>query len=338
VTETDFSNPAPEHPFAAYVRILGKGKSGSRSLSRDEARQAFAMILRGEAEDVQVGAFLMLLRVKEETGEELAGFVEACRDEMVQPAAEIHADLDWSSYAGKKHQHPWFILSILLLAQAGHRVLVHGADGHTPGRLYTEQALNQLGLPIAANWEDAGMQLDRFNVSYLPLRRFCQPLDSLIQLRPLLGLRSPVNTLTRMLNPLRAACSVQSIFHPAYAALHQQADRLLGQPRAMVFKGDSGEVEIKPQADTRLYSLADARSVEQELSRLLQERVQPVELPAVEPLRALWRGSSDDEYGLHAVLRTATVALALLEPELDLDMAGQRALSLWQSRDTLRLG
>ena len=82
MTATGFEYPTREHPFAPFVRILGKGKSGSRSLSRAEARQAFGMILRGEVEAVQVGAFLMLLRVKEETGEELAGFVEACRDRL----------------------------------------------------------------------------------------------------------------------------------------------------------------------------------------------------------------------------------------------------------------
>ena len=89
-----FNPPESEHRFAPYVRILGKGKSGSRSLSRAEARDAFGMILRGETRELQVGAFLMLLRVKEETGEELAGFVDACREEMIQPATDIHADLD----------------------------------------------------------------------------------------------------------------------------------------------------------------------------------------------------------------------------------------------------
>ena len=68
-----------EHPFAPFVRILGKGKTSSRSLTLDEARQAMAMILDGEVEDVQLGAFLMLLRVKEESPEELAGFVQASR-------------------------------------------------------------------------------------------------------------------------------------------------------------------------------------------------------------------------------------------------------------------
>ena len=53
-----------EHPFAQYVRIVGKGKNGARSLSYDEAYQAFGMILKNEVLDVQLGAFLMLLRVK----------------------------------------------------------------------------------------------------------------------------------------------------------------------------------------------------------------------------------------------------------------------------------
>ncbi|MEH6582170.1 MAG: hypothetical protein V7754_09565, partial [Halioglobus sp.] len=145
MTPNNNGNPMDtEHPFAQYVRILGKGKSGTRSLTQEEANAAFSMILNGEAEDMQLGAFLMLLRVKEETGEELAGFVSACRDNMLPRPAALSADLDWSSYAGKKHQHPWFILSILLLTQAGYRVFIHGTDGHTPGRLYTERALSQL--------------------------------------------------------------------------------------------------------------------------------------------------------------------------------------------------
>ena len=56
-----------EHPFAGYIRTLGKGKHGSRSLSQDEAHRAMQMILAGEAEPIQLGAFLMLMRVKEET-------------------------------------------------------------------------------------------------------------------------------------------------------------------------------------------------------------------------------------------------------------------------------
>ena len=59
-----------EHPFAQFVRIIGKGKNGARSLSYEEAYQAFDMILKNQVLDVQLGAFLMLLRVKEESVDE----------------------------------------------------------------------------------------------------------------------------------------------------------------------------------------------------------------------------------------------------------------------------
>ena len=74
-------SPCPEeHPFAPFVRTLGRGRRGARSLERDEARTAIGMILDGEADPLQTGAFLMLLRVKEETAEEIAGFVQAARE------------------------------------------------------------------------------------------------------------------------------------------------------------------------------------------------------------------------------------------------------------------
>jgi anthranilate phosphoribosyltransferase len=279
----------------------------------------------------------MLLRVKEETGAELAGFVAACRDVMVAPAPGLRADLDWSSYAGKKHQHPWYLLALLLLAQAGYRVFLHGSAGHTPGRLYTEHAMRELGLSVARTWDEVDTQLGLDGLSYLALDYFCEPLHRLLQLKPLLGLRSPVNTLTRMLNPLRAPCSLQSIFHPAYAQLHQDADRLLGQPAAMVFKGESGEVEVKPPADTRLHWLREGAADTLTLPRAFANRAEPVKQPSVEPLRALWRGASKDDYGLAATLGTTAAALLLLGAADTVPNAHRRASELWQARERSRL-
>ncbi|MBA6412165.1 glycosyl transferase family protein [Parahaliea sp. F7430] len=321
-----------EHPFAAYVRILGKGKSGSRSLTQSEAREAFSMILKDAVEPLQLGAFLMLLRVKEESAAELAGFVEACRDTMISPPASISAELDWSSYAGKKHQHPWYILSMLLLAEAGYRVFIHGAGGHTPGRLYTGDALQQLGLSTAQNWQDVEQQLAEQNFSYLALNKFSSALYDLLQLKPLLGLRSPVNTLTRMLNPLQAPASIQSIFHPAYALLHQDCDALLEQHSSLVFKGDSGEVEIRPHADTRLMLQFNGQPLSRELPRTLTERAAAVAQPSVEPLQALWLEQREEAYGLLATLSTTAAALLLLEPSLSNQSAMARAKELWQNR------
>ncbi len=123
------------HPFARFVRILGRGKSFTRSLTLDEAEEAMTMILAGEVLPEQLGAFLMLLRLKEESAEEIAGFARAARKTFAH--APVAVDVDWPSYAGKSRQLPWFILSALVLARNGWRVFMHSFDGHTAGRLYT---------------------------------------------------------------------------------------------------------------------------------------------------------------------------------------------------------
>ncbi|MBI3904378.1 MAG: hypothetical protein HY309_02150, partial [Pseudomonas fluorescens] len=86
-----------EHPFAQFVRILGKGKRGARDLTRVEAREAMGMVFDEKVEETQLGAFLMLLRHKEESAEEMAGFTEALRERLNPPALAV--DLDWPTYA-----------------------------------------------------------------------------------------------------------------------------------------------------------------------------------------------------------------------------------------------
>ena len=179
------------HPFARFVVILGRGKSLSRSLTGDEAEEAMSMILEGAARPEQVGAFLMLLRVREETPDEIAGFVRASRKAMRLPSDLPRVNLDWSSYAGKRRQLPWFLLAVRILSANGWRVLIHGADEHTAGRVYTGAALRSLGLPIARDFADAAAGIAATGFAYLPLGVMSSALESLMSLRSVLGLRSP---------------------------------------------------------------------------------------------------------------------------------------------------
>jgi len=325
-----------EHAFAPFVRILGKGKSGSRSLTREEARVAMTMILRGEVKDVQLGAFLMLLRVKEESADELTGFVEAAREHIHAPT-NISVDLDWSSYAGKRKHLPWFLLSALALADRGVRVFLHGAGGHTKGRLYTESVLNALNIQSAQNWDDAAAALDKTNFAFMPLRHICPALQTMIDLRNDFGLRSPVHTLTRLLNPLAATFSIQSVFHPPYALRHQQAAVDLQQPHASVFKGEGGEVERKPEAVTKVFSVHDGVLSEEAWPKLIEGRQEAAEILDIEHLRSVWRGSVCDDYAELAVVGTLAIALRLLQRANTSAEAMMLANDYWQQRDRARL-
>lgn len=326
-----------EHLFAKFVRILGKGKSGSRSLSREEAYQAMGMILRGEVEDIQLGAFLMLLRVNEETPEELAGFTEAVRDHISKPAQAISVDLDWSSYAGKKRVLPWFLLSCFLLAENGYRVFMHGASGHTAGRLYTEDVLDELAIPTAQSWSDVAKQLDSTGFSYMPLEFLCPQLHRIIGYRRYLGLRSPVHTLARLINPLSASSSVQSIFHPAYGRSHQQAAMLLHQANAAVFKGEGGEIERKPEATCMVRMILDHRETEQQWPKMLEGRQTPSEGLDPQQLVKVWRGLESDTYAEKAIIGTAAIAIMLLKKASTQQESISLAQQWWHDRNRSRL-
>lgn len=316
-----------EHPFAEFVRILGKGKRGARGLTREEARAAMTLLLEGKVEDTQLGAFLMLLRHKEESAEELAGFTEALRAHLQAP--RIAVDLDWPSYAGKKRHLPWYLLAAKCLAGNGVRILMHGGGAHTAGRLYTEQLLDLLDIPLCRDWTAVEQALDSRRLAFFPLQDWAPQLQRMIDLRNTLGLRSPIHSLARVLNPLAARCGLQSIFHPGYQAVHREASRLLGD-HVVVIKGDGGEIEVNPDVISHLYGTSAGEAWDEEWPALSAQRhVKPASLQP-EHLLAVWRGEAQDSYGELAVV--ATMALALRGLGQEREQAFGNARAYWAAR------
>lgn len=326
-----------EHPFAPFVRTLGRGKRARRDLTRQEAGEAMAMILRGQVEPAQVGAFLMLLRVKEETVEELAGFLDACRELCEQRFTDFPAvDVDWPSYAGKKKHHPWFLLAARLLADQGVRILMHGGPAHTPERHYSDQMLTTLGMTLPDSLETAAAQLEVESLTYLDIDQFCPPLGELLMLRFQLGLRSPINTLARSLNPAGATLSMQSVFHPAYLRLHLGAAQALDDQHLLLFKGEGGELEIRPDARTALTGLRHGELADGTLEPALPRQTPPGTV-STEQARALWRGETEDAYGQAAVIKTVAAVLWGLERVETLEQSENEARALWDARERTRL-
>lgn len=317
-----------EHPFAQFVRILGKGKRGARNLSREEAREAMGMLLDGKAEDSQLGAFLMLLRHKEESAEEMAGFAEAVRERLQAPA--IALDLDWPSYAGKKRHLPWFLLAAKALANSGVRILLHGGGAHTAGRLYSEQVIGLLQIPLCRNWNEVEHALQEQHLAFIPLGDWMPQLQRMIDLRNILGLRSPIHSLTRILNPLAARCGLQSIFHPGYQAVHREASQLLGDT-ALVIKGEGGEMEINPDATSHLYGTVNGENWDEDWPPLSAQRHVKPESLQPEHLQAFWRGEVEDAYGRLAVLSSMAVALRGLG--IPREEAFKQAQQRWDARN-----
>jgi anthranilate phosphoribosyltransferase len=311
--------------FSGFVATLGRGPGRSRALTRAEAREAMGMVLAGRADPYQVGAFLMLLRYRGEDPDEIAGLVEAARDAAALPRTRFSADLDWPSYgSGKTRGAPWFLLAALALARSGVRVLMHGSNSFSGG-IPVEQALPALGLALATSVDEACVYLDSSRFAYLPLRFLVPRLDDLLELRRLFGLRSPVNTVARLLDPAQAGAGVDGVFHPPYIAVHLGVAERLGRPRLLVVKGAGGEAERTPGKPGTAY-LWDG-TARGELA-LPSEDLPPPD-PSVETIdlfAAVWRGEAAPARPL-ATIR-ATLGLALMA----LGRSCAEADGIWRER------
>lgn len=318
--------------FKDFIRIIGRGQRAGRTLTQVEAAQAMGMLINGQATAEQKGAFLMLLRVREETSEELAGFTQAFRALTPSDLSQLSVDLDMGCYAGKRRHLPWFLLSVMLLAQSGKRVFLHGTHEPDSKRLYLKEVLPQLGFNIAVNAQQAQSDLDAVGFAYMDLKQINPELDSVIQLRELFGLRSCANTLARMLNPSNATHSLQGIFHRHVDEKHRQTAALLNDPNMLCFRGEGGEIEFNPLRDVTLHL---SRSKEQncaEVNATCETFItKPQELD-VKQLVSVWGGEIDDTYATHALTGTLALMLVLTE-KLDWADAYQQAEHMWQTRD-----
>ena len=325
--------------FAGYVATLGRGPGRSRALTREEARDAFGLVLADAVHPAQLGAFMMLLRYRGEDPDEITGLVEAARDSLGhaalgRPDPIGPVALDWPSYgAGRTRGAPWFLLSALALSQTGIRVLMHGTN-EFGGGIPVAAGLAALDRVPSAGAAAVGRSLDRPGFAYWPGAAVSPARDRRLGMRQLFGLRSPVNTVARLVDPGSAGASVDGVFHPPYIALHLGVAERLGRRSLLVIKGGGGEAE-RPAAKPTAAHLwrRDAGRSELLLPPLAPgaERSATPDTPAF--FARIWQGEGPvPPLVLQTVVGTIALALLALDERLDPATADRRAQEIWQAR------
>lgn len=326
--------------FKDFIQAIGKGQRSGRTLTQTEAYQAMSMMLSGKVTPEQRGAFLMLLRVREETPEEIAGFLVACREYIPKEFTKIKVDLDLGCYAGKRRHLPWVILSALCLAQTGTRIVFHGTQEPATKRLYVSDALDNLGCKRAVTARQLQQQIDAFGFGYIDLACVNPQLDALIQLRAQFGLRSCANTLARMLNPLGASSSLQGVYHKHLDEKHAKVAQRLKEPNVNCFRGDAGEVEYNPERECTLHRAQMGHYSMLEIPALNPQWVTKPRALDVQQLKHFWQSESQEHnqenafeyYGESAVIGTLSLML-MTTKELEWTDALADARNLWFARN-----
>lgn len=241
--------------ISKYLKEIGRGKEGARSLSAEQAEDLMTQVLEGRVTDLEVGAFAIAMRIKGETPTELAAFLAVARRFCLAPASQRPAV--WlPSYNGARKLPNLTPLLALLLAREGVPVLVHGPIAE-PGRVASAEIFQALGLSVARDESDITRAWQRAEPVFVPTELLCPPLARLLAVRRVVGLRNSGHTVAKVLLPPVAAepggaSGTAPVFrvvnhtHPEYAEL---LTSLLSETRAdaLLLRGTEGE----PVADAR---------------------------------------------------------------------------------------
>jgi len=301
--------------LAPFVQIVARGKGRARAMTMNEAQEAMRLILEGQAAPEAVGALLMVLRLRGEEAQEIAGFTAALRAHVQGKLPS--ADLDWPSYAaGRSRGAPLFLLAARLVGQAGYRVSMHGWNSHQSSTASLREALDLAGP----------------GVTYTALETLSPEAFGVLKLRDAFGLRSCFNTVLRMWNPSQAPATVQGVFHPSYRSLQAQAAEMLGQQNLSIIKGGGGEFERHPSKDVTVFGLRDGAHIQDSTPAIQNETRRLHEASASVDLRGLWHGTALDAFAIATITGTAAIALWTLKAAPTMPAAQAMAETLWATR------
>jgi anthranilate phosphoribosyltransferase len=263
------------------LKEIARGKQGARSLSRENTRELFAAIFRGELADVALGAILVALRVKGESAAELAGMMDAVaphvRPLRLPPRRALPVVLP--TYNGARKLPNLVPLLALLLAREGVPVLLHGA-AQEANRVGTFEILAHLGHAPVDTIDEAEERLDASLVAPVPIAVLAPDLARLVDARLALGVRNSGHTIAKLVLPqgveARSACRLVAVTHPDFMTLMREHFAAF-PANVFLMRGLEGEPVVRLHAPQPIEQIdAEGRLV----THLLGETADTPQLPA----------------------------------------------------------
>jgi len=235
--------------LTGYIKEIGRGKNAARDLSRDDARTLFTAILNNDIPPLQLGAILIALRIKGESLDELAGFLEACEASYPHlKAPEGKVPLVIPAYNGARQLPNLTPLLASLVARQGVPVLVHGVPDD-PGRVTTIEIFKAMSIEPAQNIAEAETQLAERNLAVITIDTLAPAIARVLKLRRDIGLRSSAHTLVKMIQPFTSkAVRLVSVTHPEYLD-RMRAFFTSHQSHALLLRGAEGEAVAHPRRE-----------------------------------------------------------------------------------------
>jgi anthranilate phosphoribosyltransferase len=264
----------------ALVRLLD-----GHDLSRDEARGTMAVIMAGEATDAQIAGFLVALRAKGETADEIAGCAEAMREHVlrVSPSRRDLVDVVGTGGDGA-NTYNISTAAALVASAAGAAVAKHG-NRAASSQTGAADVLEALGLRLELPPERIERSIDELGFGFLFAQAHHPAMRHAAPVRRELGTRTVFNVLGPLTNPAGARALVLGVYSPELARTLADALVQLETTRAYVVHGAGGIDELSPCGPNLVCEVENGSVREYDLDPLELgiERCDPDELRGGDP-------------------------------------------------------
>lgn len=237
------------------------------NLSYIEAQGGFKEILSGEASNAQIAAFLVALRMKGETVEEVTALAEIMREGCYRVCPSITGRLVDTCGTGGDKIKTFNIstASAFIVAGAGVSIAKHGNRAVT-SKSGSADVLEYLGLNLNMRPEAVQRTIEQVGIGFLFAPAFHPAMKYAIAPRKEIGLRTIFNLLGPLANPASANAQLLGVYDAKLTIPLAQALRNLGCTEAMVVHGLNGIDEISTIGKTRISHLKDDKVVTFETS------------------------------------------------------------------------
>jgi anthranilate phosphoribosyltransferase len=249
-------------------------------LSRAESRLVMGSIMSGEATPAQIGGFLVALRLKGETADEIAGAAEAMRDHVI-PVKPNRDDLVDTAGTGGDGGKTFNIstAAALVAAAAGAGVAKHG-NRSVSSQSGSADVLEQLGFNLELAPERIAASIDTLGFGFMFAPTHHPAMKHAGPVRRELAARTVFNVLGPLTNPAGARAQVVGVYSPLLVPVIADVLARLGARRAFVVHGAGGIDELSPAGPNLVCEVVDGdvRSREIDPAELGIPRCDPEEL------------------------------------------------------------
>jgi len=235
--------------------LLGIAAEG-RALSAAQAEEAFGVIMSGDATPSQMGGFLMALRVRGETIEEITGAARAMRAKMLTIEAPEGAIDTCGTGGDASGTLNISTATALVVAGCGVPVAKHG-NRALSSRSGAADVLTALGVDVDADFPLVARALAEAGTCFLMAPRHHSAMRHVMPTRVELGTRTLFNLLGPLCNPARVKRQLLGVFSPDWVEPLAQVLKELGHQRAWVVHGAGGLDELSTIGPSKVAELKD---------------------------------------------------------------------------------